>query len=101
MCLICIEFQKESLKINEAWRNLQEMKPGMTDEHYDEVVAMLLEAVESEQGIEDEDELNLLLERLEEEGQLSFGFDSSPNKGEKDDEYYYNYQDWSLGTDIY
>ena len=39
MCLICIDFQRGALTTTEAWRNLQEMREGMTDEHYDEVVS--------------------------------------------------------------
>ena len=48
MCLICVEFKKETLTVTEGWRNLREMSEGMTDEHYDEVVAMLTEAYEVE-----------------------------------------------------
>ena len=106
MCLICIEFEKNKLKVNEAWRNLQEMKSGMTDEHYDEVVAMLLETLEDEQEIEDKEELDLLLERLEHEGQLTFGYASDiPSQDrdadDQDPDGYSGYETWSLGNDIY
>ena len=43
MCLICIDFNKGLLSPTEGWRNLQEMRELMTDEHYDEVLAMITE----------------------------------------------------------
>ena len=43
MCLICIEYEKGKLKINEATRNLEEMKETLEDGHYDEVKAFLVE----------------------------------------------------------
>ena len=106
MCLICIEFEKNKLKVNEAWRNLQEMKSGMTDEHYDDVVAMLLEALEDEQEIEDKEELDSLLERLENEGQLTFGLATGGSRldresDEEDSGGYSSYEFWSLGNDVY
>lgn len=78
MCLICVEFKKETLTITESWRNLREMKEGMSDEHYDEVVSMLVEAYEEErqENFEDSEEsLADMLESLEEEGQLNFEWD--------------------------
>ena len=50
MCIICVEFQKERLTIDEARRNLGEMKESL-GEHADEVEAMLRE---KEIEIEDE-----------------------------------------------
>ena len=49
MCLICIDFQRGGLNPSEAYRNLREMAEGMTDEHYDEVVSMLIDSITSEQ----------------------------------------------------
>jgi hypothetical protein len=74
MCLICVEFKKEALTVTEAWRNLQEMKEGMPDEHYDEVVSLIVEQIYEDQGdLSDEDDLDSLMETLEDAGQLSFG----------------------------
>ena len=78
MCLICVEFKKETLTITESWRNLREMKEGMSDEHYDEVVSMLVEAYEEErqENFEDgEESLADVLDNLEEGGQLNFEWD--------------------------
>jgi hypothetical protein len=78
MCLICVEFKKETLTITESWRNLREMKEGMSDEHYDEVVSMLVEAYEEErqENFEDSEEsLADVLDSLEEGGQLNFEWD--------------------------
>ena len=58
MFLICIDFQKETLTPAEAWKNLTEMKDTMTDEHYDEVVGLIVERLlESEVEVEGEDDL--------------------------------------------
>ena len=94
MCLICVEFKKEALTVTEAWRNLQEMKEGMTDEHYDEVVSLIVEQLYEDQiDPNDEDELISLMETLEDEGHLSFGGwetvdskeqDSDPSEDERD-----------------
>ena len=46
MCIICVDFNKGSLTIDEAFRNLREMKEVLPDEHYDEVVALILEQLE-------------------------------------------------------
>lgn len=68
MCLICIDFQKETLTPAEAWKNLQEMKDVISDEHHDEVVGMIVEKLlESEAGTENEESLAEL-----EPTQLSF-----------------------------
>ena len=37
MCLICIEYAKGKLLPMEGIRNLEEMKPQIEQEHYDEV----------------------------------------------------------------
>lgn len=42
MCLICVEWQLGKLTFDEAFRNLNEIKEE-DPEHYDEVVALLLE----------------------------------------------------------
>jgi len=79
MCLICIDFQKGTLTTTEAWRNLQEMKETLTDEHYDEVVATIIEKIHDEATeTEDEEILASLLEKLEEGAQLEFGWDEFP-----------------------
>ena len=41
MCLICTEYQKGKLTLNEAWNNLHEMKETMEPEHLDVVLTML------------------------------------------------------------
>jgi len=78
MCLICVEFKKETLTVSEGWRNLREMKEGMTDEHYDEVVAMLTEEYETELGelwTDDGETLEDLFSKMDQDGQLSFEWD--------------------------
>jgi len=78
MCLICVEFKKETLTVNEAWGNLREMREGMTDEHYDEVVAMLAEAYEIELDdflSDDGEDLEDLLNKMDQDGQLIFEWD--------------------------
>ena len=44
MCLICIEFEKEKLTIEEAKRNLSEMRDKLDVYHYKEVKQMLFDA---------------------------------------------------------
>ena len=76
MCLICIDFQRGALTTTEAYRNLQEMAEGMTDEHYDEVVSTLINAITDEQvDAQDEENLGELIDRLEINNQLSFEWD--------------------------
>ena len=41
MCLICTEYQKGKLTVNEAWNNLHEMEEVLEPEHIDVVLAML------------------------------------------------------------
>lgn len=41
MCIICVEVQKGKLKLNEAWRNLGEMRTGLSKEHVEEVEDLL------------------------------------------------------------
>ena len=41
MCLICVEFNKNKLRLEEAWRNLYEMTNQIGEEHTWEVVDML------------------------------------------------------------
>tara|TARA_Y100000590_G_scaffold15659_1_gene18765 strand:+ start:7377 stop:7598 length:222 start_codon:yes stop_codon:yes gene_type:complete len=43
MCLVCIEYGKGKLKIDEAFKNLGEIKELIGDEHYDEVFSALSE----------------------------------------------------------
>jgi hypothetical protein len=90
MCLICVEFKKEALTVTEAWRNLQEMKEDMTDEHYDEVVNLIVEQLYEDQLDLNDDELVSLMETLEDAGQLSFGdwemVDSKPQEVDHSEE---------------
>lgn len=44
MCLICIDFDRGALKLQEARRALGEMRPALDPEHAREVEAKLLEA---------------------------------------------------------
>ncbi len=37
MCIICIDLEKERLTVQEAWRNLGEMKNSIEPEHYEEL----------------------------------------------------------------
>tara|TARA_B100000427_G_C15496302_1_gene589959 strand:+ start:65 stop:256 length:192 start_codon:yes stop_codon:yes gene_type:complete len=41
VCLICTEYQKGKLTVNEAWNNLREMQEVLEPEHIDVVLAML------------------------------------------------------------
>ena len=41
MCLICVEYQKGKLMVNEAWNNLNEMQAAIDPEHIDVVLSML------------------------------------------------------------
>jgi hypothetical protein len=41
MCLICIEFQKGKMTVEEGWRNLSEMEGTMKPQHVEEVEEML------------------------------------------------------------
>jgi len=37
MCIICIDLEKERLTVQEAWRNLGEMKNSIEPGHYEEL----------------------------------------------------------------
>ena len=94
MCLICVEFKKETLTVTEGWRNLREMSEGMTDEHYDEVVAMLTEAYEVELDdffSDDGEDLGELLNKMDQDGQIIFEWDLRLD--DKDDEDTYDAED--------
>ena len=41
MCLICTEYQKGKLTVNEAWNNLREMQDTLEPEHVDVILTML------------------------------------------------------------
>jgi len=43
MCLVCIEYEKGKLKIDEAFHNLGEIKELIGEEHYEEVYSALSE----------------------------------------------------------
>ncbi len=54
MCIICVEFQKGKLRLDEAWRNLGEMRSGLSEEHVEDVEDMLWNAwVDEEQEGDD------------------------------------------------
>ncbi len=50
MCLICVEFQKGRLSIEEGWSNLSEMTEAIGEEHTLEVEEMLWDAWSSERN---------------------------------------------------
>jgi hypothetical protein len=41
MCIICIDYNKQKMTVQEAYRALDEMREGMSKEHVLEVVDML------------------------------------------------------------
>ena len=43
MCLICVEYSKNKLRLDEAWRNLHEMSEKIGEKHTWEVVDKLWE----------------------------------------------------------
>ena len=43
MCLICIEYNKNKLKLDEAWKNLHEMSEIIGEKHTWEVIEKLWE----------------------------------------------------------
>ena len=43
MCLICVEYNKNKLRLDEAWRNLHEMAEQIGQEHTWEVIEKLWE----------------------------------------------------------
>ena len=43
MCIICIEYEKGKLSLREAFRNLNEIKELIGEEHFDDVQAVLTE----------------------------------------------------------
>ena len=64
--MICVEFKKQILTINEALDNLSEMSESIGPEHLDEVNAMLSKAIEDEKEEEKNKELvQWLLEDVE------------------------------------
>ena len=54
MCIICVDVQKGKLKLNEAWRNLGEMRSTLPEEHIEEVEDLLW-AKWIEEQVEEED----------------------------------------------
>ena len=76
MCIICVDFQKGSLTATEAWRNLQEMKEGLSDEHHDEVVGMITDKLlEIEENVTEELDLSNILDNLPTDYQIEFDYD--------------------------
>lgn len=49
MCLICVELEKDRLTLDEAYRNLGEMRSSLSDEHVAEVKKLLEKKKEEEQ----------------------------------------------------
>jgi len=99
MCLICIEFKKETLTVTEGWGNLREMKEGMTDEHYDEVVSMLVEGYEAEQDVllsEDGEDVEELLNNMEQGVQRVFEWDLNLGEDADDRDTYDTQNPWYL-----
>ena len=43
MCLICIEYNKNKLRLDEAWNNLHEMSEQIGEKHTWEVIEKLWE----------------------------------------------------------
>ena len=102
MCIICVDFNKGSLTIDEAFRNLREMKEVLPDEHYDEVVALILEQIEeieNEKNLSEKDEVSItqMITELEGDGQFDFGWDSDytdePVRASDDPWYLSDYED--------
>lgn len=96
MCLICVEFKKETLTVSEAYGNLREMRAGLTDEHHDEVVAMLTEAYSAELDdflSDDGEDLGELLNKMEQEGQTMFDWDLRLGDEDTEDRDSYNTED--------
>ena len=75
MCIICVDFQKGSLTPTEAWRNLQEMKETLDDEHQDEVVAMITEKLLEMDEVTEELDISQYLGEQMEDLQLEFEWD--------------------------
>lgn len=79
MCLICIDFQRGSLTAVEAYRNLEEMKETLTDEHQDEIMAMISEKIfdlaEEEDTTTHREIWDFMKETSEDQRQMSFEWD--------------------------
>ena len=100
MCLICVEFKKETLTVSEAYGNLREMRAGLTDEHHDEVVAMLIEAYESEcddlLSDGDDEDLGELLNKMDHDGELIFEWDLGLGEDNEEREIYDTDNPWYI-----
>ena len=64
MCIICVQLDKETLTTREAWRNLNEMKYSMDEEHTMEVMDKLWDKIHSRM-FDDDKELDLWAEMLD------------------------------------
>jgi|TARA_R110001583_G_scaffold121451_2_gene272686 glycerol-3-phosphate dehydrogenase len=64
MCIICVGLEKEALTTREAWRNLNEMKYSMEEEHTKEVMDKLWGRLHSRM-FDDDKELDLWAEMLD------------------------------------
>ena len=64
MCIICVQLDKETLTTREAWRNLNEMKASMDEEHTMEVMDKLWDKIHSRM-FDDDKELDLWAEMLD------------------------------------
>ena len=49
MCLICEDLDKKALTFEEAWNNLREVKPTITEEHLNEVRDRIFKGFDEEQ----------------------------------------------------
>ena len=54
MCMICVDFERERMTLNDARRALGEMREGLDPKHAEEVEEMLVEA-EKEKADGDDD----------------------------------------------
>ena len=64
MCIVCIDLEKETLTTREAWRNLNEMKDSMDEEHIQEVVDKIWDRLH-DRMFDDDKELDLWAELLD------------------------------------
>ena len=53
MCLICIDFQKQKMTINDAKRALREMVEVLDEDHVEEVREMIAKAEEEARSNDD------------------------------------------------
>ena len=54
MCIICVEFEKGKLSLDEAVRNYGEMKETLSEEHQKEVEGLIFNNFPLYHGLDDE-----------------------------------------------